>query len=208
MLLGTDSFEHVTTAFDTAVHEGSHIWGWKGFDGRTHRLRVRRDLEIAVRRLDDFPRHEILEHHPHADADSYAATYLENESGKQGFNSVLDEFNAYVHGLAARYCTRDLLAPGTRVSARDGVLVFMFYVGEYLRIARASHPKDYAAILADPGHVEAIRTIWDRAEFWLRQSKDEGALGVKDELFAGLAYDTARLDEIVRVRSFQPQAKE
>ena len=198
---GRSTFAQAMAGFDTAVHEGSHVWQAVRFDGRSQTFRVRDDLDIVVKWVSTFPRSELLDEHPDKAADRYAATYLQGEPGKQGFTSVLDEFNAYAHSLAARWCTRDTVPAGTRVSARDGVLTFMFYVGEYLRIARARHPKDYAALLDDPGIVRMVSTVWDRSEFWLRLASGERALGVDDERIAGWAYDPARLDEVARVRS-------
>jgi hypothetical protein len=198
--LGRSTFAQAMAGFDTAVHEGSHVWNQVRFDGRTQTFRVRDDLDIPTRWFTTFPRSEILGEHPDKASDAYADTYLQGESGKQGFNSVLDEYNGYAHSLAARWCTHDTLAAGSRVSARDGILTFMFYVGEYLRIARARHPQDYAAILADPGHVKMIVTVWDRAEFWLRLASTDPALGVHDDRIATWAYDPGRLAEIGRVR--------
>jgi hypothetical protein len=198
--LGRSTFAQAMAGFDTAVHEGSHVWGQVRFDGRTQTFRVRDDLDITLQWLTTFPRSEILGEHPDKAADKYADNYLQGESGKQGFNSLLDEYNAYAHSLAARWCTHDTLAPGTRVTARDGILTLMFYVGEYLRIARDRHPKDYAAILGDAGHVRMIVTVWDRAEFWLRLASTDPALGINDEKIATWAYDPGRLAEIARVR--------
>lgn len=195
-----DSLEGVASRFDVAVHEGSHIWVSKRFDPATVTYPVRTDLSIVTKRLHNFDRSAIVSRHVDAATDPYAKIYLSGASGAQGFNTLLDEYNAYTHTLAARLCTRDLLASGTRVSARDGILTMMYYVETYLAIAREEHAADYAAILADPGHRRLILTIWDRAELWLRRSAEFGSLGIDDARIKTWVYDPTRLAELTRVR--------
>lgn len=196
-----DTFEGVASRFEAAVHEGAHVWGAKRFDGATQTYPVRADLSIKTKRLTNFHWKEILDKHVDRAADTYAKIYLEGAAGAQGFHVLLDEYNAYTHSLAARYCTRDLVPAGSRVSARDGILTMMYYLETYLAIGRASHPADYAAILADPGHRKVILTVWDRAEHFLRKSADLPALGVKSETIEGWVYAEERLAEVARVRA-------
>lgn len=195
-----DTFEGTVSRFDAAVHEGSHLWSIARFSLGAQTYAVTEKLSVRAKRLRNFPRSEILSVHVDRDADSYAKTYLEGASGNQGMNTLLDEYNAYAHSLASRYCTRDLLAPGTRVSARDGMLTFMYYVETYLELARTRHPRDYEAILADPGHRQLILVVWDRAELWLRRSAGEANLGIADRTLRGWVYDEGRAREIGRVR--------
>lgn len=196
----TDSLDGIGERFEVAVHEGSHVWGSKRFSPAAVSYAVRSDLTIVTARLSSFARGEILAEHPDAASDTYAKIYLEGSSGAQGFDTLLDEYNAYAHSLASRYCTRDLVPASSRVSARDGILTFMFYVETYLHLARTKHPADYAAILADPGHRRLILTVWDRAELWLRRSASERSLGIHDERARGWAYAPERLAELGRVR--------
>lgn len=195
-----DSLEGVASRFDVAVHEGSHVWVSKRFDPATETYPVRTDLSIVTKRLHNFDRSAIALRHVDAATDPYAKIYLSGASGAQGFNTLLDEYNAYTHTLAARLCTRDLMASGTRVSARDGILTMMYYVETYLAIAREEHPADYAAILADSGHRRLILTVWDRAELWLRRSAEFHALGIDDARIKTWVYDPTRLAELTRVR--------
>jgi hypothetical protein len=196
-----DTFDGAASRFDAAVHEGSHVWGAKTFRGRTRAYSLRGDLTIETSLPKTFDRSEILARHVDRASDPYAKTYLEGSSGAQGFDTLLDEYVAYAHGLAARWCTRDLLPEGQRVSARDGVLAFMYYVEVYLEIARTAHPKDYAAIVGDAGARKVIVTNWDRAERFLRASAGERALGVHDETLRAWVYEPARLAEIAKVRA-------
>ncbi len=196
---GTETLDQVIDGYEVAVHEGSHIWGFGEFDFENYSYRVIDDtLILDTAYLDNFARSEILTRHPYADTDFYADTYLTDFSGTQGFNTVLDEFNAYGHSLASRYCTRDSIEGAT--SARDGLLTFMLYVELYLQTAREDHPDDYAEILDDPRHVEAIGAIWDRAEYLLDLTADSPELGIEDDFIEGFVRDPANLDEIERVR--------
>lgn len=196
-----DTFSGVASRFDAAVHEGAHVWGAKRFDGVSQTYPVRDDLPIKAKLQKNFHWKEILGQHVDRPSDTYARIYLDGPSGAQGFNVLLDEYVAYAHSLASRYCTRDLLPEGARVSARDGILTMMYYLETYLAIGRTSHPADYAAILADPGTRKVILTVWDRAEFWLRKSAALPALGIQAETIEGWVYEKDRLAEIARVRA-------
>jgi len=195
-----DSFDGMASRFDVAVHEGAHIWSFKRFSTGTQTYPVHAGLTVHARRLRNFPRSEILSVHLNREADSYAKTYLEGASGAQGFNTLLDEYNAYAHSLASRYCTRDRVGASSNVSARDGILTFMYYVEAYLEIARTRHPADYQAIVSDSGHRMLIVAVWDRAELWLRRSAGDARLGIADRTIRGWVYDRARLEEIKRIR--------
>jgi hypothetical protein len=189
------TFANVLNSFEVAVHEGGHIWDLTMISAQWP-YRLRDDLVIRPRRLTNFNRSEILTLHANPDADSYDEVYLRGQSGAQGFNTLLDEYVQYTHSLAARYCTRDGLPRGQRISARDGILTLMYYVELYLKLARTEHPTDYAAIIADPGHVELIRTVWQRAEFWLARSAPYPALGLRDAQIRMWTYAPENVMEI------------
>jgi hypothetical protein len=143
----------------------------------------------------------ILGIHANPAADFYADTYLTGDSGAQWFNSLLDEYNAYIHSLASKYCTRDALSQGMSTSARDGALTFMYYVELYLKLARTVHPDDYAEILADPNHLSPILTVWDRAEFWLAVTDATPSLGIDDDTISEWAYAPDNVSEIDALRN-------
>ena len=190
-----DTFAQVLNSFEVAVHEGGHIWDITM--ARTEwPYRLREDLVIRARRLTNFNRSEILTLHTDPAMDSYDEVYLAGQSGAQGFNTLLDEYVQYTHSLASRYCTRDGLQAGTRISARDGILTMMYYVELYLKIARTQHPDDYAEIVGDPGHLELIRTVWARAEFWLARTASLPQLGLRDATIRTWVYDPENLMEI------------
>jgi len=196
----TATFGGVLDGFETAVHEGQHMWDIRMIDATGWPYRVRDDLVIKTRRLTNFARSEILTLHADAANDQYASVYLMGQSGTQGFNNLLDEYNAYTHSLAARFCTRDAIPAGTRISARDGILTMMYYVELYLKAARTNHAADYAAILADPEHRRLVLTIWDRAEFWLAKAGTVPSLGLRDAAIRTRVYEAANKMEIDLLR--------
>jgi hypothetical protein len=189
------TFADVLNNFEVAVHEGGHIWDLTMIRADWP-YRLRDDLVIRPRRLTNFNRSEILTLHANPDADSYDEVYLRGQSGAQGFNTLLDEYVQYTHSLASRFCTRDSLGAGRRISARDGILTLMYYVELYLKIARTQHPDDYAEIVGDPGHLELIRTVWQRAEFWLERSAPHASLGIRDAQIRAWTYAPENLMEI------------
>ncbi|MFO0648910.1 MAG: hypothetical protein U0326_21895 [Polyangiales bacterium] len=192
------AFSNILDSFEVAVHEGGHIWDLTMIRADWP-YRVRDDLVIRTRRLTNFNRSEILTLHADPSADSYDEVYLTGSSGAQGFNTLLDEYVQYTHSLAARYCTRDGLRAGSSTSARDGILTMMYYVELYLKKARTDHPADYAAIVGDPEHVRLIRTVWQRAEFWLNVTASNRQLGIRDAAIRAWTYAPENVMEIERL---------
>lgn len=197
---GSSTFADVLDGFETAAHEGAHIWDYSNSPGGMHSYRIREDLTISTRDLMNYARSEILTRHVSPSTDFYADTYLSGFSGTQGFNNLLDEYNAYTHSLAAKYCTRDSLPRGGRTSARDGILTMMYYVELYLKGARLDHPDDYAEIMADPQHANLILTIWARAEFYLALTASHTELGINDSTIHGWTYAPDNVAEIDMLR--------
>ncbi|MEY2932995.1 MAG: hypothetical protein RL033_3744, partial [Pseudomonadota bacterium] len=75
--------------------------------------------------------------------DRYAEVYLNGdpddavfESGDQGFNLLLEEAVQYVHSIATAWAFLDRQSPNIAVSARDGILTFLWYIERYLHMAR------------------------------------------------------------------------
>lgn len=195
-------FDYVVDRFEIAVHEGSHVWtfvNWMGGSLFPHRLRD--DLVIKPKDLKNFPRSALVAVHKNISADPYAFTYLYGQGGTADFNGVLDEYSAYVHSLAVRYCLRDQIPGAARTSARDGALIGMYYVGAYLALARAKYATQYAAIVADKEHVRMVVTNWDRAEFYLKLAQGYPQLGLNDQTIRSWTYAADIVSEIDRLRA-------
>ena len=87
--------------------------------------------------------------------DSYADVYLDGDpndstfdSGYQGYNSVLEEATQYVNSLASALAFQDQYA-NEKVSDRDGILTFLWYIERYLAVARTDYPAAYKLLSED-----------------------------------------------------------
>ena len=103
--------------------------------------------------------------------DMYAQIYLDGsatdatfDSGDQGYNSVLEEATQYVNSLATGLAFQDQYT-GVKVTERDGILTFLWYIERYLAMARADYPEAYALISEDPCWRQATLSVWDRGWF-------------------------------------------
>ncbi|MDP3505001.1 MAG: hypothetical protein Q8S33_31980 [Myxococcales bacterium] len=140
--------------------------------------------------------------------DFYADVYLDGsptnaafESGDQGFNSLLEEANQYVNSIATALAVRDVYQ-STRVSERDGILTFMWYLERYLQLARTTYPQAYATLTQDACWREAILTVWDRAWFYLQASAPYASnLGINDARLRTLVETPSLLTEIDSLRT-------
>lgn len=178
------SFEELVSAFDTVVHEGSHMWGAQ------HMRLARRTYSILpedsrnLPYFQTFDRSRISAELDGPPGDSYRRIYIDGESGAQGFETLLDETNAYVHSIAAATCIRDLFPQNQSRSSRDGILAMLYYVGEYLRMARVDEPDVYQRIRAEEAYVRFIIDQWERAHYWLAKSASAAHLGIHDDAFS------------------------
>ncbi|MCB9557080.1 MAG: hypothetical protein H6707_13315 [Deltaproteobacteria bacterium] len=193
-------FSHVIERFEVAVHEGCHLWGFANRKPGRYAYRLTEALSFDLPNLQNFNRDQLVNVHKDVSHDFYAKTYLTGQSGAQDFTILLDEYNAYVHSLATRYCTRDLMPANRATSAKDGILTFMYYVGAYLKLAREQYPDDYNEIIADAKHVEMILAIWDRAEFYLKLTENMPKLQIREQLIRGWTYAPEIVAEIDRLR--------
>ena len=140
--------------------------------------------------------------------DSYLDVYLDGDpddaefdGGDQGFNSLLEETTQYVNSLATDYAFAEYIGGG--VSARDGILTFLWYLQRYLRMARLDYPGAYARIAEDPCWRNAILTVWGRAWMMLELSEGNSALGIDDTRLFELVREPELLQEIQRLRDLE-----
>ncbi len=196
------NFQGLLDRIGLTVHEMNHQLGWQ--EGilatrlQQYAYVVREDLTLLVPQMETFPRAEIVPYLKGPLLNQYKPVYLEGDSGKQGFLTVLDEFNAYTHSLFVGYGLHDQMAPGSRQSDRDGLVTFMMYTQFYLRHARTTHPADYARLRASPEIRDAVKTLWARANFILDVTED----------IPGLALDAAAVEAEMRKADMQAEVRD
>ena len=140
--------------------------------------------------------------------DTYGYIYLNGdpndntfESGDQGFGMLHEETLQYVNSLATSYAFQNEYQ--YRISARDGILTFLWYTMRYLRMARLQYPSTYALISEDSCWREVILTTWGRAWLYLDASEGNRTLGLEDAFLESLVRDEDLLEEIQRLRDIE-----
>jgi len=198
----TGSFDALLGRVGVTVHEMNHQLGWQegilATSFQKYAYVLRGDLTLLVPQMETFPRSEIVPYLKGPLLNQYKPIYLEGDSGKQGFLTVLDEFNAYTHSLFVGYGLHDQTPPGQRQSDRDGLVTFMMYTQFYLRHARTTHPADYAKLRAAPEIRAAVKTLWARANFILDVTED----------IPSLALDAAAVEAEMRKADMQAEVRD
>lgn len=208
-------------ASSTLVHECGHFFdiGEGSFRGSTYVFTESFRLTCEGGSYNDTPPRSLLQADAYAPlrpacpgrgefgCDSYANIYLDGdpenrdfESGDQGLDTVVEEAVQYINSLATDYAFSDRLGASS-VSARDGILTFLWYIERYLRHMRVETPRVYGAILADDCWRDAILTVWGRAWLYLTATKDIRPLGIDDDDLMVLVTDPDLLAEIEAVRA-------
>lgn len=143
--------------------------------------------------------------------DFYADVYLDGsatnstfEGGDQGYNSVLEETNQYVNSLATALAFQDQYK-NAKVSERDGILTFLWYLERYLKMAREDYPTAYATISKDACWRQATLSVWDRAWFYLDAAKDMDNLSLDADTLTDLVNDATLTAEIDALRKLECQ---
>jgi hypothetical protein len=199
----------------TVVHECGHILDISrgGFSGSFYLVTEDKTFtcgrgDTTSRGGDTFAR-SLLNgdvHAPLLPSDMYRDVYLNGnpedanfDGGDQGFNSVLEETVQYVNSLATDFYTRDFRG-NMSVSARDGILTFLWYIERYLQMARTTFPEAYERLTTDACWREAVLTVWGRAWLYLEASRASQNLGINDDVIENLVKTPELLDEIARLR--------
>lgn len=197
----------------TVVHECGHIYDLSqaGFSGSVYKINDARTYacsSAAARQGKTFAR-SLINGDAYASlypGDFYKQVYLngdpENaafEGGDQGFDSVLEETTQYVNSLATDWAFRDQRHGS--VSARDGILTFLWYLERYLQMARLEFPSTYSLITSNQCWREATLSVWGRAWLYLDVSEGEGSLGIDDATLEELVLDPDLLGEIALLRN-------
>jgi hypothetical protein len=143
-----------------------------------------------------------------AGCDPYADVYLDGDpddgvfdSGDQGYNLLLEESVQYVHSIATAWAFVDQQPQNIAVSARDGILTFLWYIERYLRMARTEFPDAYERIAQDDCWRDLTLGVWARAQRFLQLSNNERRLGIADDELLELVQEPELLEEIERLRA-------
>ena len=178
----------------SAVHESVHLLSQAEDTSRYRYLLVGGDtIEVPWTHSPD--RSKIVRQLRKDEKDGYVETYLTGSSGQQGLELVMDELNAYTHGLV----TEVALAPrnegtGRRTGARDGVAHFQLYLSLYLRMLKHENPQMYREMSAT--HGQAVATLWKQAERALTDSLPFRSLGIDDRWYLFRAYHPDQLEQL------------
>lgn len=139
--------------------------------------------------------------------DSYADVYLSGDpddnqfdSGDQGIDTVIEETVQYINSLATDWVLTDQRQAGAQISARDGILTFLWYLERYLHHMRTNNPRQYDAVVGKACWRESILTVWGRAWLYLDATRGIESLGIDDADIEALVRDEALLEEIQRIR--------
>jgi len=205
----TGSASALIRRLSTVVHECGHL-----LDGARGSLRgntyvIRPDLILTCQGGDardrfgnTFARSEITDDAYDAllPDDFYKDTYLVGSGSEQGFNMLAEEAVQYINSLVTDWAFRDFISPGYSITARDGILTFLWYVERYLHRARTVDPEVHTFLLGDACWRELILTIWGRAWQYLNETEKISSLGISDDALLALVLDPDLLGELQRVR--------
>ncbi|MBD3408374.1 MAG: hypothetical protein GF411_19785 [Candidatus Lokiarchaeota archaeon] len=187
-LMFVDSTDDLVINCETLVHELTHVGSTIQYVIRDKHLRIPDGGVGYIYLVDDhaigcslprsvFYREEILK--LLNDRDDFDSEYL-GHSGKQDFQSVLNELNAYCRGLRTTLRLIDQVSSDSP-SITHRLLKFMFYTQMYLRIARQKNPEDYKLIAQSKPLLLILQKIWDNCEYLVEEAS-RYELG-RDELY-------------------------
>lgn len=224
----TSSANAVLRQAATVVHECGHFFDLGESRGSTSTYVIRPgDLEFSCKYGDTTKRggktfaRSLIKNDAHyakrkacngkssQGCDFYADTYLNGdatdgtfESGDQGYNLLLEEAAQYVNSLATALAFEDQYQR-QRVSERDGILTFLWYIERYLAMARTEYPEAYELLSEDPCWRQATLTVWDRGWFYLSATTGKQSLGLDDEAIEALVTEPELVAEIDALRELE-----
>jgi len=222
------SAAEVYSVMEVIVHECGHLHDDNLSSGNRSVYDLHADLRFQCERGDStsrggdtFARSRIVTD-PFQDArrpcavsgargcDSYAPIYLDGnpddatfEGGDQGFSLLMEEAVQYVNSIATAWAFADQKPRNRTISARDGILTFLWYIERYLRMARTDFPGAYARITGDDCWRELTLSVWTRAQRYLELTDSEATLGIEDEVIEQLVNEPELLEEIERLRELE-----
>ncbi|MBK8255164.1 MAG: hypothetical protein IPK82_21195 [Polyangiaceae bacterium] len=180
----------------TMMHEETHGYDYEHALGNNHfSYFITCDLTLETPWLDGFPRSEILPLVEGNSTNLYDGTYLTGTQGTYGFVELLDEWNAYLNGMAAIGIVGDYV-PAFGISGTDGALALAYYVELYLRVARTSYPSTYSAIKNDTDFTNLLRLQWNRMHFFLEIADQYPKLSIQADNIRELVYAPDNQEEL------------
>ncbi len=183
----------------TMMHEETHGYDYEHALGNSHfSYYIRCDLALKTPWLDGFPRSEILPYVVGNATNLYDGTYLTGTQGTYGWVEVLDEWNAYINGMAAIGVVGDHV-PAFGISGTDGALAFAYYVELYLKVARTEYPSTYSAIKNDAAFQGLLKLQWNRMHFFLKIADKYPKLSIEADAIRDLLYAPENQSELEMV---------
>lgn len=196
-MFDTSSFQGVMSTLNIATHEGLHVFTAYNFDGTTRQFMINNTLTISYPEPQTFRMGDVSALIESDAPATYEETYLLDPAmGDQGFETLMDELNAYIMTAATDAMIYDLLQEGVIISSRDGALAFWYFTELYLRLARTEHPDVYAALQGDANIRALVRTQWLRFQYVLQFSGLHPELGINDQAIGELVYNPENQKEI------------
>jgi hypothetical protein len=195
----TSGFGPLCESMMTMMHEETHGYDYEHALGNDHfAYFVRCDFDPQVPWIDSFPRSEIAPLVQGSATNLYDGTYLVGEQGTYGWIEVLDEWNAYLNGMAAIGIVGDYV-PSFGISGTDGALAFAYYAELYLRVARTQHPSVYGAITGDQKFKDFLKLQWNRMHFFLKIAEKYPKLSIEADNIKQLVYAPENQSELEKV---------
>ena len=196
--LETGTWKDFVQSLSTGVHEVNHQLGFALSDFTTYAYVVREDAQFDVPMVGTYDRSAIAEYLNADDQarSQYFATYFTGQMGAQGFETLLDELNAYIHTTFTDLGVIDQMPKGLSISSRDGVVSFLYFTELYLRHGREKEKATWEKMRATPQLVALIRLLWARANFILEKTAANPQLGLDDAYWLALALAPENVAEL------------
>jgi hypothetical protein len=114
----------------------------------------------------------------------FVDTYLTpgKDSSATDFLYLLDELNAYSHGLKAAVNLDSLRSADEQVDHRDGLAALMAFVAVYVETAEESEPATWSG-LQKPPVANTVAALWERAEQVMVSSCRVPNIGSEDKTY-------------------------
>lgn len=190
--------KHLARSLGAAIHESIHKHSnYRGRNRQYSFYQPHTDSHLLapVMEKEFFVRSRIKKYLSQQEQkESYFQIYFTGKTGEQGFLVLLDELNAYTHGLNTDYALRGHMPANMQSGVRDGLAAMMLYTQYYLKLAREEHPELYAEMLEKMKPL--LNELWTNAETAMKQAFKDARLGINDKIYLKGVYSPALFSEI------------